>query len=145
MTNDPFATGRCLCGAVSYTISGEPVRMAQCHCKDCQKASGSGHMSIAFFKVDDVKIDGPMASYAVTADSGNINTRHFCPSCGSRIASQNSARPGVIGIAVGSADAHDWFAPQAVVYTKWRASWDPTSTSIPNFDAMPPIPPTQQR
>ena len=77
MSDEPFANGHCLCGAVSYAIHGKPIRMAQCHCKDCQRASGTGHMSLAFFKKDDVTIAGKTASYPSTADSGNINTRHF--------------------------------------------------------------------
>ena len=77
MSNEPFAKGHCLCGAVSYTINAKPMRMAQCHCKDCQRASGTGHMSLAFFKKDDVAILGKTASYPSTADSGNINTRIF--------------------------------------------------------------------
>lgn len=140
MSNEPFATGHCLCGAVSYTIKGEPARMAQCHCKDCQRASGTGHMSLAFFKADDVEIQGQTASYAATADSGNVNTRHFCPACGSRIFGENSARPGVVGIAVGCVDEHDWFAPQAIVYAGSRPGWDATSEDIPNFETMPPPP-----
>ena len=77
-------------------------------------------MSLAFFKKDDVTIMGKTASYPSTADSGNINTRHFSPTCGSRVYGEISARPGVIGIAVGCLDKNDWFSPQAVVYTKGR-------------------------
>lgn len=133
-------TGKCLCGEVGYTIKAEaePVRMAQCHCKDCQRASGTGHMSLAFFKEDDVKITGQTASYAVTADSGNINTRHFCPNCGSRVFGVNSGRPGIIGLTAGCIDDNSWFQPGGVVYAKDRPSWDHTSTDIPNFDVMPP-------
>jgi hypothetical protein len=138
--SEPFATGRCLCGAVSYTIHGEPVRTAQCHCVDCQRASGSGHMSIAFFKADDVKMTGQTKSYPVTADSGNINTRHFCPTCGSRVYGENSARPGIIGLPVGCMDNKDWFAPQAILYTKHKAGWDYASQDVPNFDGMPVAP-----
>ena len=101
MSDEPFSKGHCLCRAVSYTIQGKPIRMAQCHCKDCQRASGTGHMSLAFFKKDDVAILGKTANYPSTADSGNINTRHFCPTCGSRVYGENSARPGVIGITGG--------------------------------------------
>jgi hypothetical protein len=96
MSNEPFATGHCLCGAVSCTINAKPIRMAQCHCKDCQRASGTGHTSFAFFKHDDVTIHGATASYVSTADSGNIKTGHFCPTCGSRVYGENSGRPGVI-------------------------------------------------
>jgi hypothetical protein len=122
MSNEPFAKGHCLCGAVSYTINAKPIRMAQCHCKDCQRASGK------------------TASYPSTADSGNINTRHFCPTCGSRVYGENSGRPGVIGIAAGCLDKNDWFSAQAVVYTKGRAAWDKTPEDVPNFERMPPPP-----
>ena len=139
MASTKSATGKCLCGAVSYTINAdEPLRMAQCHCKDCQRASGGGHMSLAFFKSDDVDIKGETASFSVTADSGNINTRHFCPKCGSRVYGENSARPGLVGLAVGCTDDNNWFKPAAIVYAKDRPAWDMTSTDIPNFDAMPP-------
>jgi hypothetical protein len=138
MSNEPFAKGHCLCGAVSYIINAIPIRMAQCHCKDCQRASGTGHMSLAFFKKDDVAIQGKTASYPSTAESGNINTRHFCPICGSRVYGENSGRPGVVGIAVGCLDKNDWFSAQAVVYTKNRPAWDETSKDVPNFERMPP-------
>ncbi len=42
MTENVFTTGRCLCGAVSYEITGEPVRMAA-----CQRSSGTGHVPLA--------------------------------------------------------------------------------------------------
>ena len=79
MSDRPFATGRCQCGAVSYTIAAPPIGMGQCHCKDCQRATGTGHISVARFNRKDVKIEGVTKTFAVTADSGNINTRHFCP------------------------------------------------------------------
>ena len=95
-------------------------------------------MSLAFFKKDDVAIQGKTASYPSTADSGNINTRHFCPICGSRVYGENSGRPRVVGIAVGCLDKNDWFSAQAVVYTKDRPAWDETAKDVPNFERMPP-------
>ena len=139
MSSTKSATGQCLCGSVSYTIhADEPLRMAQCHCKDCQRSSGGGHMSLAFFKADDVEIKGELASYGATAASGNTNTRHFCPKCGSRVYGENSARPGLVGLSVGCTDDNNWFKPAAIVYAKDRPAWDRTSTEIPNFETMPP-------
>jgi len=135
--SDILSTGQCLCGKVSYTLTGEPLRMAQCHCKDCQRASGTGHMSLAFFKDEQMQVKGETKSFGSTADSGNINTRHFCPNCGSRLFSTNSAKAGLRGVAVGCADNHDWFDPGVVVYCKDRGTWDVTSTEVPNFEAMP--------
>lgn len=137
MTEKDFATGQCLCGSVRFKVTSPPVMTGQCHCKDCQRASGTGHMSLAFFKAEDVEITGETASYAVTADSGNINTRHFCPKCGGRLFGENSARPGIKAVAVGSVDDNSWFTSGRVVYVKDRPTWDVTSTDVPNFDKMP--------
>ena len=141
MTDETFAAGKCLCGAVSYTVKAAPIATGQCHCKDCQRASGTGHMSLAFFKREEFDLHGETASFAVKADSGNTNTRHFCPKCGSRIYGENSARPGIVGISVGSANDNSWFKPQRVVYIKDQPAWDVTATDIPRFEMMPPPPP----
>ena len=37
-------TGSCLCGAVHYTISGDPMMAGHCHCIDCRKSAGTGHI-----------------------------------------------------------------------------------------------------
>ena len=42
-------TGRCLCGECSYAIEGQPVVVAHCHCRDCQRLSGAGHTTGAMF------------------------------------------------------------------------------------------------
>lgn len=131
--SEPFATGRCLCGAVTFSIRGQPIGTGQCHCKDCQRASGTGHMSLAFFKREDVEIKGDTRGFAVAADSGNINTRHFCPTCGGRIYGENSARPGFVGISAGAVDDNAWFKPQRVVYLKRQASLGCDSDRHPEF------------
>ena len=138
MSGKPFATGRCQCGAVSYSIAAPPVAMVQCHCKDCQRASGTGHMSLARFRREDVTIDGQTATFATKADSGNINTRHFCPSCGSRVFGENSARAGLIIVTAGSVDDNSWFSPQWIFFTKERPAWDVTTEAVPNYAGMPP-------
>ena len=94
-------------------------------------------MSLARFRAEDVTITGTAASFAVTAGSGNINTRNFCPKCGGRLYGQNSAFPGIRNIAVGCIDDNSWFVPDQVVYATDRLVWDVTSTHIPNFDRMP--------
>ncbi|MGB1110685.1 MAG: GFA family protein [Gammaproteobacteria bacterium] len=141
MSDSPFASGHCLCGAVSYTIKSEPVRMAQCHCVDCQRASGGGHMSLAFFKEEDMEISGELKSFAVTGDIGALNTRYFCPECGSRLFGSNSAVPGVRAVTAGTMDDSSWFKPGVVIYTDRQPAWDCRNPDIPNFPEGPPPPP----
>ena len=139
MTSEPFATGQCLCGAVRFIAKAKPFRMAQCHCRDCQRVSGAGHTSNALFEAADVEVMGATSSYAVKADSGNTLMRHFCPACGSRVFALNSGRPGKIVLAAGAFDDSSWFSPQAVLYTRSRHAWDTAGDGVPAFEAMPPV------
>ena len=59
-----FATGRCLCGAISFSVAEPPIRMAQCHCEDCRRLTGTGHIVQAFFKTDDVTISRNLSIYS---------------------------------------------------------------------------------
>jgi hypothetical protein len=136
--DNPFATGRCQCGAVSFALAAPPVTMGQCHCRDCQRTTGTGHISNARFKREDVSISGETRTFAVKADSGNINTRHFCPTCGSRLFGENSARPGFMNVTVGTIDDTSWFEPQWVFYKKRQPMWDITTEDVPCHDGMPP-------
>lgn len=143
MAEEVNASGQCLCGAVRIAVAGIPVRMAQCHCLDCRRATGTGHASNAIFKAENVTINGATESFTVTADSGNVLTRHFCPACGSRTHITNSARPGMMILPVGLFNDSDWFKPQAILYAKRQPAWDMTSAEVPRFEGMPP-PPTPQ-
>jgi hypothetical protein len=145
MASEVETSGQCLCGAVRLAVKGTPARMAQCHCKDCQRATGTGHASNAFFRAEDVEITGETKSFTLTADSGNALTRHFCPVCGARMYGTNTGRPGMVVVPVGVLDDTSWFAPQAVVYVRSRPAWDITAETVPNFEAMPPPPPAPQR
>ena len=138
MSNSPFTTGACRCGSVKLTVHAKPKMMVQCHCLDCQRTSGTGHTSCAYFAEEDVKIEGEARGYTVVADSGNEMSRYFCPSCGSRIYGFNSGRPGMISIDVGCLDDQSWYSPQAVLFTSRRHDWDITNDEIPNYQKMPP-------
>ena len=140
MREEVLTEGRCLCGDVTYVLTGKPVGMAQCHCKGCQRATGTGHINNAFFKTEQFTVKGELSSHEQKADSGNINRRYFCPKCGSRIYNEVSAKPGIVGVHVGCADDNSWFDPAMVVFCSMRPGWDMTSSDIPNHDTMPQKP-----
>jgi hypothetical protein len=138
VSDKPFATGRCLCGEVQFAVAAAPRAMVQCHCTDCQHVSGSGHLSIARFAIEDVSISGETQTHVVKADSGNAVTRHFCRTCGSRLFSESAGRPGLIGVMAGSFDDHSWFDPQLVIFKRSQPFWDITTEDVPHYDALPP-------
>lgn len=139
MLESIFASGHCLCGAVQFTVSSAPILTGQCHCDHCQRASGTGHMSLAFFPEAAVQITGNPQSYASPTDTGGTNTRYFCSTCGSRLFGKTTMRPGVLGIAVGAFAKHDWYKPDRIVYNRNKPAWDFMDPSIPTFaEGSPP-------
>lgn len=109
-------SGRCLCGAISYRGRGPVVRAVNCHCSDCQQATGGAFASIMMVRRDDVEIDGTPLTFAHRADSGSHMTKHFCGTCGSPMFNENSSREGVIGIRAGSLEDASLFRPTANIF-----------------------------
>ncbi len=70
--------GGCMCGAVSYEVSGTPIFVAHCACENCQKATGSGHNTVAAFQETALKASGDLTSFAAKGDSGKNTTYQFC-------------------------------------------------------------------
>ena len=132
------AAGSCLCGQLRIEVDGDPVVMVHCCCTDCQKASGGGHMTNARFREEDVKITGGYTTYGVKAKSGNINYRHFCPTCGGRGFGTNSGRPGLVNVSVGILDDTSWFEPQMAIFMCDHRDWDRFPEDLPAFDEYPP-------
>jgi hypothetical protein len=72
-------TGGCLCGAIRYEVTGEPIFSTHCHCRDCQRASGSAYVATARLPVAGFRITkGSPKRFVDKADSGNEVTRVFC-------------------------------------------------------------------
>jgi hypothetical protein len=78
--------------------------MGNCHCRDCQRASGSGYALALLVPTSAVSITGEVKYYDVTGDSGSIVQRGFCPICGARLFGKPTEGAGIIDIMVGSLD-----------------------------------------
>lgn len=131
-------SGGCLCGAVRYEVMAEPAIAGHCHCDDCRRTSGTGHGSHLGVPEESFSVNGEITFFEKTADSGNLVSRGFCPTCGSAIYSRNSGMPGLAFIRASSLDDPTVFKPQMVVYANRAAPWDVMDASLPAFDDMPP-------
>lgn len=130
-------TGGCLCGAVRYESGSAPVAGGHCHCVDCRKSSGTGHCSHVVAREEGFTVTGELKFYDNPADSGNVVSRGFCPTCGSAVYSTNSGMPGMVFPRASSLDDPEVFQPQMIVYASRAPSWDRMDESLPAFDTMP--------
>ena len=103
-------TGSCMCGLVSYTMSAEPLLSAICHCRDCQKQTGTSFSLVLGIPRDSFKITGDLSTYETIGMSGSKVMRKFCGNCGSPMYSDADAFEGLLFVKSGTLDdPRDWF------------------------------------
>jgi len=130
--------GGCACGAVRYEIDDKPVFENHCHCRQCQRRSGTGHGSyLTFPDLTKAKLTGEARTWRVAGDSGNEKIYAFCPTCGTTVHLTYAAMPGVITIPAGSLDAPEFFNPSVVTYNVRALEWDALDSRLTRFDKMP--------
>ncbi len=121
--NGPFVGG-CLCGRVRYKAEG-PARFASlCYCRDCQKASGSGHVPIMGVAKSGFKVEGGPARYVSLGGSGQQTQRNFCPDCGSLLYGTPTIAPEMVIVYAGSLDDPSAFDPVDKIFDENRNHWD---------------------
>ncbi len=114
--------GQCLCGRVEYTAR-EPIASLVCHCKDCQRQSGSAFSVVILFAAQNVEYCGELSTYSNKGDTGLKVERLFCPKCGSAVVSRCEVMPGVDVIKSGTLDDTSAVQPVAQLYCDREQSW----------------------
>ena len=130
--------GRCLCGAVEYEATGAVASLV-CHCKDCQRQSGSAFSVITLFPTATVQYRGELATFSGRGDSGLKVDRLFCPKCGSPIVTRAEAMPGVDAIKSGTLDETSSLRPVAQIYCDREHDW----VELPVAERFPLLPPLE--
>ena len=130
-------TGGCLCGALRYRAEGEPLLQGLCHCRNCQRISGAGHVGFVCFAEDAVTVEGETRSYASTGGSGTTATRYSCPTCHSVVFGRAEVMPGRINLYAGSLDDTSQFKPQVAIFTRSRPPWDDSSRGLTCYETVP--------
>lgn len=81
MSNDKIYKGRCFCGSVELSVSGEPLGMGYCHCESCRQWSAGPVNAFTLWKPETVQItkgEENVGTYNMTPRS----YRKWCKICG---------------------------------------------------------------
>lgn len=133
----PRYTGSCLCRNVRYELRGELGEFGYCHCKSCQKASGSEHAANApVARSDFVLLQGADTLRQFESSPGKL--RVFCSGCGSPIYAYLAATPEVLRVRLGTLDTPFNQKPKAHFWVSERATWAPIADAIPQFPEWAP-------
>ncbi|MDB5572757.1 MAG: uncharacterized protein JWN93_3940 [Hyphomicrobiales bacterium] len=130
--------GGCLCGAIRYRVSGEPIASVACYCRDCQHAAGAGPNNMLLLKKDQLEIlRGRPRAYWNFAESGHRVGRHYCETCGAPLFQETAAHRDMAMVKVGSLDDPSAFPPQTNVWTASAQPWMHVDASLPTFAQEP--------
>src|SRR4028118_54666 len=127
-------SGGCACGAVRYETEAEPVLMLNCHCRDCQKSSGSAFAAVVVVPKDAVQMSGEPRYHRVVGQAGKAVERGFCPTCGSQVTTNFERMPDVLGLKAGTLDDPSLFKPSVEIFTHSAQPWDhmdPETQKVP--------------
>ncbi|KAI0092513.1 Mss4-like protein [Irpex rosettiformis] len=141
---DAHHTGKCLCGQISYEITGQPIFIALCHCVNCKKWTGTGSGWYAFFNKEQVHFTQGQDTLSTYTDTdtfrGTTLLRNFCPTCGSNLTAVLTSRHELTGVTAGTieGDICEVYKPQIEVYCKDRPKWLP-ELGMKQFDITPNV------
>lgn len=133
-------TGRCLCGAVSFTLSADPLATRVCWCRDCQHLAANGTVNM-LVPADALAVSGAVAEYIKTADSGSEITRQFCPNCGTQLFAKSSLRPQFRVVRVGNLDEPSSVKPSVNIWVSRAPEWACIDTALEQIEQQPVLPP----
>jgi len=125
--------GSCLCGAVTYTATGQEKRFYHCHCSRCRKVSGTGHASNLFLQGTLKWLSGEQELNSFMPTGAVRFKNQFCRLCGSRMPRFDQAQ-GMVFIPAGSLDDEPGIQPEARIFCGSRAAWSCSNDDLPKFD-----------
>jgi hypothetical protein len=128
--------GGCQCGRVRYRITAQPLMLVACHCKECQRASGSAFGLSLIMPQAGVAIEGELKLFERSSDSGRPLKCFFCPECGTRIYHQPAHAP-VINIRAGTLDDTSWLDPKMHAWTSSKQPWVLLPEGVPTHATQP--------
>ena len=130
--------GGCLCGAVRYSVDQPALGEAVCHCRNCQRQSGSAFSVLVAVRLSAFKLTGTPALYEDRADSGAQVNRYFCGACGSPIYTALPASPKLAFIKGGTLDNPSLLAPKTHVWCNSKWPWTAIAEGAVTIAKNPP-------
>lgn len=132
--------GSCLCGDVTYALTSEPELIVACHCRHCQKQTGSAFSLLLGTPIDGVHVNGQLCRYVDRGDSGKPVDRLFCPRCGSNVLANAAVRPDLSFVFAGTLSDVSTLQPRSQIFLDSAQPW----IHLPGLESHRRLPPEAQ-
>lgn len=129
-------SGSCLCGTVKFEIKGDFEQFFLCHCKHCQKDTGSAHAANLFSSRALINWLSGKDNIKTFVLPGTRHTKSFCEECGS--AMPNLQFDGkLLVVPAGSLNSEITKTPDGHIFCSSKASWETNLEQVKKFDQFP--------
>ena len=124
-TDTATQTGRCLCGQISFELSGDLIATAVCHCDHCQRQGGAAFSVNLIAQKSQLAVNGDLATFEDRGEHGDAVYvyRRFCGRCGSPIYSELVQPEGIIAVKAGTLDDKSAVAPTVEAWCEHKQPW----------------------
>jgi hypothetical protein len=126
--------GGCSCGAVRYRLASEPMFVHCCHCRNCQRQTGSAFVVNLLIEADRVEVlAGSPQPVDAPRDDGSVQRIYRCPECQVAVFSEYS-RPEVWFVRGGTLDDPAGVTPDVHIFTRSKVGWLTLPDGAPAFE-----------
>lgn len=138
MTDEPTETfeGGCACRHLRYRMESEPLIVNCCHCRWCQRETGTAFALNAVIESDRLKVmEGEPEFIHTPSESGKGQRIARCPHCKVAVWSHYAGSGDVAScVRVGTLDNPDRFPPGVHIYTESKQPWVVLESDLPSFE-----------
>lgn len=124
-------SGKCHCGAISFTALVDPGKVMVCHCADCQQFSGAPFRAVLPAPAAGVVMSGEPKRYVKVAESGNRRVQAFCAECGTQLYASDVENPQVLNLRLGCITERAQLVPSVQVWGESAMPWLAQLPSVP--------------
>ena len=128
--------GGCACGKLRFRLASGPMFVHCCHCRDCQRQTGSAFMLNALIETDRVElVSGETQAIEVPTDSGRPHAIWRCAACKVAVWSHYGGIQKLSFVRVGTLDEPSRLTPDVHIYTRSKLPWVALPAGVPAFEA----------
>jgi hypothetical protein len=131
--------GGCACGEIRYKLTAAPMIVHACHCRDCQRLSGSAFALNLWIERQFVEASGgePVAFRVPPGSSGTPHDVFACAKCGTQLWNKYHAAPGdTVLLRAGTLDNPAEIVPDVHIFTRSKLPWFQLPAGARAFDAF---------
>ncbi|HEV3114020.1 MAG TPA: GFA family protein [Candidatus Binataceae bacterium] len=125
--------GGCLCGAIRYRVSGQPLASGICHCRTCRRSSAAPMLPFVTFPFDRFEF---ARGKPVDFHSSPPVTRSFCGRCGTPLTYRHQEHADQIDVMTCSLDNPEVLAPSYHIWVSHKLTWVQLREGFPAYDTI---------